>query len=103
MSESKDQNIKTKLKSFTFYFAAFTLILVPASWFIDHYLKMQVLDYVVEHDLENVSAVNDLATGLPLEGIISLATFTISLFVAGRRGRDIVEKANKNKGSNNVS
>lgn len=87
------EKAKKKLRSTTFWFAMISLILVPVSWVVEHFLKMDMLTYIIQNNIKEIADIERLVVDIPQEAIVTLATFAISLYTAGRRGRDIVEVA----------
>lgn len=88
-----------KAQSTTLWLAIFGAVIVPVSWFIDHWMKMQLIDKLLENDISSAQAIVSALpnVGIPLGGIVTLATFAISLYTGGRRARDVAQKISEGK------
>lgn len=93
-----------KSKSTTLWLAVFGAVIVPVSWFVDHWMKMQMIDKLNEIGSDSASSIVAALpnVGIPLGGIVTLATFAISLYTGGRRARDVAKQLS-NRGDNSVT
>lgn len=80
---------RNKLKSTTFWFSLLTLLLVPASWFIDFFMRKNLIAYLIENKITDVLIIERLIVSIPTESIVSLATFTVSLYIGRKAGREV--------------
>jgi hypothetical protein len=94
--------LKKKLNSITMVMGIVATLLIPLSWVIEYVLKMHMLNYMVENNLQPTE-LQFMFISIPLQPIVTFATVVLSLVIGRRMGREISTNLSLPVGQNAVT
>jgi len=78
----------SKLRSTTLWLTLIVIFLNPIAWIIDYLMRKDLIQYIVEQGITDLSSIENLIVKLPLSTIATAAVTVITAYVAGNKVRN---------------
>lgn len=92
-----------KLRSTTFWLTLIVILLNPIAWVTDYLMRKDLIQYIIEQGITDLSTIDRLIVQLPLPTIATAAVTVITAYVAGNKVRGTATNLTLPQGQNGLN